>query len=596
MTRRFRLSRLFSVVCLPFTVAACGGSESATPDGAESVGSIAQELGCAGQLVPTLTQSTSQAFSSGNYSADYPEWRAFDASASSMWISSLKTTPAILGFDSGAALRVTRYAITYSNGSILTRAPKNWVFEGWNGSTWLTLDTRNNQTGWAGFERREFTVAMPGSYTKHRIRISDDNDARAGVEVISMGNFELGGCDALGNPLWYRNVGSSGAWTQGFDLVGDPASRTYLVGATTGSVDGQPRKGLMDGYLRATDWDGNTLFTHQFGVPNTVTLAYGVARNWSFEEFYVAGFTDGALFGEPFSGQRSLFLTKTRYTGVRQWTRLLGASDGWTEGYGAAVDRNGNAFAVGHTWANLDGNVRKSSIDAFVTKYDTNGAKQWTRLLGTPSGRTWAKAASTDSTGNVYVVGRTEGTLPGNPTATGESAFLAKYDTHGAILWVKHLKHGSCSLELRGAAVSHLDRLYLSGSGSCAGAFVAEYDLNGSLLWERSVGGWGTKVYTDAWGYMGNDNVYLTGSGKGDLEKPGSPTTTYHGFVASFTASGTKNWLQQLAPPVGGDMLLYGMTVDSNGRPYVGGTTKGSYNGAPTVGTDDAIVIKLPKP
>jgi hypothetical protein len=272
----------------------------------------------------------------------------------------------------------------------------------------------------------------------------------------------------------------------------------------------------------------------------------------------------------------------------------LGAADGATEAYGVAVDRNDNGFVVGHTWGNLDGNARKSSIDAFVTKYDPSGNKQWTRLLGTTSGRTWAKAAATDGNGNVYVVGRTEGSLPGNVNPGGEKGYLAKYDAIGALQWVKHI--GACSLELRGAAVSHTNRLYVSGSSGCSGAFVAEYDLNGNLVWERFVGGWGTKVYTDAWGYMGNDNVYLAGSGKGDLEKPGSPTTTYHGFVASFTASGTKNWLQQLAPPVGGDMLLYGLTVDSNGKPYVGGTTKGAYNGAPTAGTDDAFVLKLPKP
>ncbi len=602
---RLRLPQLISAVCLPFVLAACGadaglgGALEDAPSEAEAVGSIEQALGCSTQLAPTMTSATApqgQVFSSGNYSSEYPEWRAFDSSTSSMWISSLKTTPAIIGYDSGAALRVTRYAITYSNGSITTRAPKDWVFEGWNGSSWVTLDTRTNQTGWPGFQRREFAVTTPGNYSKHRLRISDDNDTRAGVEVISLGNLELGGCDASGNPLWYRNLGSSGAWTQGFDMVGDPASRTYLVGATTGSVDGQPRKGVMDGYLRATDWDGKTLFTHQFGVANNATLAYGIARNWSFEELYVVGFTDGALFGEPWSGQRSLFLTKTRYTGVRQWTRLLGASDGATEGYGAAVDRNGNAFAVGHTWGNLDGNVRKASIDAFVTKYDTNGVKQWTRLLGTTNGRTWAKTAATDSGGNVYVVGRTEGSLPGNPSPGVEGGFLAKYDALGSLQWVKQLTHQGCALEFRGAAVSYLDRLYLSGSSSCSGAFVAEYDLSGTLVWERSVGGWGTRVYTDAWGYMSNDNVYLLGSGKGDLEKPGSPSTTYHGFVASFTASGTKNWLQQLAPPVGGDMLLYGMTVDSSGKPYVGGTTKGTFNGAPLLGTDDAFVLKLPKP
>jgi hypothetical protein len=596
---KMSVSRWLAPLFLVLSASACGIDVSPGPvvGEPEPLGSAEQPLGCTTQIVPFMTSSTAPqgtVFSSGNFSSDYPEWRAFDSSTSSMWISSLKTTPAILGYDAGAAWRVTRYAITYSNGSILTRAPKDWVFEGWNGSSWIGLDTRTGQTNWAGFQRREFAIATPGSYTKYRIRISDDNDTRSGVEVISMGNFELMGCDALGKPTWFRNIGSSGAWTQGYDMVGDPAARTYLVGATTGALDGQPRVGLMDGYLRATDWDGNLQFTHQFGVPNAVTLAYGIARNFSFEEFYVAGFTDGPLLGEPYVGKRSLFLTKTRYTGVRHWTRLLGSADGDTEGYGVAVDRNDNAFAVGSAKGNLDGNVRKSSIDAFITKFDPNGNKLWTRLLGTPSGRSWGRNAAADPTGNVYLIGSTEGSLPGNVNPGGEAGFLAKYDGAGNFVWAKHVMDQTCQVELRGVTVSYTNHLYVSGTSTCRGSFVAEYDANGAPVWQRIAGGWGSKVYTDAWGYMGDDNVYLGGSGKGDLENPSAPTSTMHGFIASFTPSGTKNSLRQLSAPIGGDLLVYGLTVDEHRRPYLGGSVKGTFEGTPTKGTDDAIVIKMP--
>lgn len=587
------LKRLFPVTFLPFLIAGCG---AAPGESAEEVGSAQQALTCSAQLVPTLSGASAAVFTSGNYSSSYPEWKAFDASSSSMWISSLKTTPAILGYDFGAAKRVSRYAITYSNGSILTRAPKDWVFEGWNGSSWIALDTRSGQTNWAGFERREYSVTSPGSYGKYRIRISDDNDTRSGVEVISMGRLELFDCNGPGDPLWVRNVGASGAWTQGQDMVGDPASRTYLVGLTTGSLDGQPKKGVIDGFLRSTDWNGNTLFTHQFGAPGSATSAQAIARNINFENVWIAGFADGALFGEPFSGQRSLFVTKMRYTGVRQWTRMLGSPSDWTEGYGIAVDPNGNSFAVGAAWANLDGNVRKSSIDTFVTKYSTDGVKQWTRLLGTTSGRSWARTAAADANGNVYVAGRTEGAFPGGPAPVGEDAFLAKYDAAGTFLWVKQLRHQGCALELRGAVVAHNGRLYLSGTNGCKGGFVAEYDSNGNLLWESVVGGWGSKLYTDAWGYMGNDDLYLAGGASTDLSVPGSPETGFHGYVARLSPSGAKLSLQQLAPPVNGNQYLYGITVDEDGHPYVGGSTRGTYNGTPTVGTDDAIVMKLPLP
>jgi hypothetical protein len=587
------LRRLLPATFLPFLVAGCG---AAPGEDVEALGTTQEALTCSAQLVPTLSGASGSVITSGNFSSTYPEWKAFDSSNTSMWISSLKTTPAILGYDFGAAKRVSRYAITYSNGSILTRAPKNWVFEGYNGSTWVVLDTRNNQTNWAGFERREYTVTSPGSYGKYRLRISDDNDARTGVEVISMGRLELFDCTSEGDPLWVRNVGASGAWTQGMDMVGDPASRTYLVGTTTGSLDGQPKRGVVDGFLRSTDWHGNTLFTHQFGSPNGASVAQAIARNINFENVWVAGYTDGTLFGEPAAGSRNLFVTKMRYTGVRQWTRVLGSPNGWTEGYGIAVDPIGNSFAVGAAWADLDGNVRKSSIDTFVTKYDTDGTKQWTRLLGTTAGRSWARTAAADASGNVYVAGRTEGAFPGGPTPSGEDAFLAKYNAAGTLAWVKQLRHAGCALELRGAVVAHTGRLYLSGTNGCTGGFVAEYDTNGNLLWESVVGGWGSKLYTDAWGYMANDDLYLAGGADTDLNVPNSPQTSFHGFVARLSPSGVKRSLQQLAPPTNGAMYLYGLTVDESGSPYVGGTLKGIYNGTPTIGTDDAFVLKLPKP
>jgi hypothetical protein len=45
---------------------------------------------------------------------------------------------------------VTSYAITFVNGSLTSRAPRDWTFEGWNGSSWIVIDTRSAQTSWLG--------------------------------------------------------------------------------------------------------------------------------------------------------------------------------------------------------------------------------------------------------------------------------------------------------------------------------------------------------------------------------------------------------------------------------------------------------------
>jgi Dual-action HEIGH metallo-peptidase len=148
-------------------------------------------------LVPSMTSATSPSGlveQSGVFSSAYEGWQAFDASNSTMWISSVFQTPAWISYQwSDGPRTVARYAINFVNGSLTSRAPRDWSLQGWTGSSWVTVDSRNAQTGWRGVERRVFLVASPGSYSKYRLNVTDDNDSRAGVVVVSMGRFELMG-------------------------------------------------------------------------------------------------------------------------------------------------------------------------------------------------------------------------------------------------------------------------------------------------------------------------------------------------------------------------------------------------------------------
>jgi hypothetical protein len=156
--------------------------------------------GCDANQVPAMTGPSAPSgvvTRSGSYSAQYEAWQAFDGNASSadMWISAVFQTPAWLGYEWVDGPRtVTRYAINFSNGSLTSRAPRDWTLQGWTGSAWVVVDTRSAQTGWLGTERREYTVASPGSYSKYRLHVTDDNDERAGVVVVSINRLELLGC------------------------------------------------------------------------------------------------------------------------------------------------------------------------------------------------------------------------------------------------------------------------------------------------------------------------------------------------------------------------------------------------------------------
>ena len=83
---------------------------------------------------------------------------------------------------------------------------------------------------------------------------------------------------------------------------------------------------------------------------------------------------------------------------------------------------------TGYTSGGLDG-TNAGDSDLFLVKYNSSGAKQWTKQLGTSSAE-YANGVATDSSGNVYVTGETAGGLDGT-SAGGHDLFVVKYNSDG---------------------------------------------------------------------------------------------------------------------------------------------------------------------
>ena len=146
-------------------------------------------------VVPQLVGDSSSVETSGTFSSQYPAWQAFDGATSTMWISEVFETPAWISYDFGGQHLVTHYSIMNTNGPVLvSRAPKDFEFQGWNGTDWVTIDTRSNETNWISGQARQYAVASPGLYSGYRLYILDDNDIRDGVVVISMGDLRFENC------------------------------------------------------------------------------------------------------------------------------------------------------------------------------------------------------------------------------------------------------------------------------------------------------------------------------------------------------------------------------------------------------------------
>ncbi|MBU8899766.1 SBBP repeat-containing protein [Corallococcus sp. M34] len=605
------LKRLFlagAVVAL--SLPGCQGEASSEPGGEELLNTSAQAL-CGSSVAPVMTGNTTPTgivSRSGVFSSSYEAWQAFDSSFPTMWLSQENQTPAWLAYEwTDGPQVVHRYAIQYSNGSITTRAPKDWTFEGWNGSAWLVLDTRSNQINWGGAERREFQVTSPGSYRKYRLNISDDNDTRAGVVVISIGRLELLSCaPTTTSPLWTKTQGSNNGYSETRALAADGNGRTYAVGMSTVGIEGNAAVGTLDTFLSVSDASGVTQWSRVLGVPGVMTAGMGVAFNRVSNTVYVSGWADGALGGVPMPGPRNAFVTKYSAAGVYQWTRLVGVAGGSTYGYTVATDASDNSFIMGDVDAGLDGNVRAGMSDVFVTKFDAAGNKLWTRQTGLAGASTTGKGVVTDSAGNVYVSGTTNGALDGNSTATGWSVFVIKYDAAGVKQWTRqfYVSAGS-GVTLLASTMDPAGNLYLSGysngdlPGNSVGgrttAFLAQYTSAGVLQWVRQLGSnggaYGNAVVANSSG------VFLAGDAKGDVTVPSSTGTEQHSFLARFDAAGVLQWVSQQdtafrnGSAVG--VRCYGAAIDPNGNYYLAGSTMGNYGGNTLKGSTDTVLVKL---
>jgi len=350
----------------------------------------------------------------------------------------------------------------------------------------------------------------------------------------------------------------------------------------------------------------NKAFTKQLGSSGE-DVAIGVAVDSSGNS-YVTGYTDGGLDGNSSSGKKDFFLIKYNSSGTKEWTKQEGSS-GDDYAYGVAVDSSDNIYVTGYTDKKLHGNNNSGRFDMFLVKYNSSGARQWTKQLGT-SNNEYASAIATDSSDNIYVTGMTWGGLDGSTKpkycmgygtvkAFKECTdiFLVKYNSSGTKQWVKQLEGSSKSFDnAQGLAVDSSDNIYVAGftNGGLDGntssgkhdILLVKYNSGGSKQWLQQFGSsnndMGLEVNVDSKG-----NIYVTGYTEGGLDgKTNSGERDI--FLVKYNSSGTKQWTQQLGTPTFEEGN--GVAVDSSDNIYVSGWTRGKLD--TYAGGDDAILVK----
>ena len=202
------------------------------------------------------------------------------------------------------------------------------------------------------------------------------------------------------------------------------------MGYTEGSLDGNTLEGTDDFFVTKYDSSGVKQFTRQLGVAGALTYGTAVATDITGNVF-VVGYTTGGLDGSTLTGTYDFFVTKYNSSGVKQFTRQLGAAGAATFGNEVTIDASGNIYIVGATGGSLDGNVQAGTDDFFYTKYDNSGVKQYTRQLGVTGRETDGNGVAIDANSNVYIAGSTGGGLDGNTLTGSYDFFVTKFNSSG---------------------------------------------------------------------------------------------------------------------------------------------------------------------
>ena len=208
------------------------------------------------------------------------------------------------------------------------------------------------------------------------------------------------------NLEWIRQLGTS-AREDNHGVSADGLGNVYVSGYTQGSLQGT-NIGARDAFVAKYDSAGSRLWIKQLG--STVDdRGWGVSAD-SVGNVYLAGTTGGSLQGTNL-GSTDAFLTKYDAAGTLLWTRQLGSTVN-DDGRNIYADGAGNVYISGFTSGSLQG-TNVGLTDAFVSKYNSTGALQWTRQLGTTS-TDYSYGVTADAIGNVYISGTTSGSFQGS--------------------------------------------------------------------------------------------------------------------------------------------------------------------------------------
>jgi Beta-propeller repeat len=331
-----------------------------------------------------------------------------------------------------------------------------------------------------------------------------------GVYVVGSTDGSLDGPNKGSSDAFIRKYDGGVVWAQQFgtraydvatDVVVDTAGNSYVAGETNGALGF--KVGNRDVFLRKYNGSGAVIWTRQFGTAAYDDDAIDVALDASGNSFVLSRDLYTGFVVRKFGPTGVLYVTKTfpmntlpgiypDALAIDSLGNVIVVAD-W---YGGAISgENVRVFkftnALADVWSvpyqtNFDDysyDVATLGTDIYITakintpsttyfgaryvKFNAAGSVLLTRQLEpTPTCNcTILQSITVDASGNVYVMGYTDGSFAGFTNAGNYDIVAFKYNAAGTKQWVRQLGAGTNGTILSdiGYAVAVSDAVYVVG-------------------------------------------------------------------------------------------------------------------------------------
>jgi hypothetical protein len=384
---------------------------------------------------------------------------------------------------------------------------------------------------------------------------------------------------------------TDGTATWGIKIANSPSEKVALsstaatpaiyVAGSAGKADSQEGK-----LIKFTDLSGTQASGFSKSIaPDSGTASAKATAVDANGNVYVIGNATGSFGSEINQGSQDVFLSKYDSAGNLQWTKLLGSA-GSAGAYGVAVDpSSGGVVIVGSVVGDLSPSAIGSGSDSFVAKYDSEGNQAWVRQVA-PASNDRANSVSVDASGNIYIGGQTQTTIgAGQTSAGGTDAYVTKLSKTGTLLYQRQF--GTAGMDAAQQTAIADDGGLVVASIQNGHAVLTKYNSADGVsmpVWQIDLGD--LQGGTIGGIAAANGRIYLTGTSAAISLDAGGAATIAHpssggtdAFVFSAVDAGASATPEFVSYVGTGASDQGGGIAAANGKLYLTGTTTGTFAG-----------------